>query len=164
MKKIFVSIAFVTIFLSAHAQTPEQAISNLHLLLQSAKVNFMDNLGQKLNEDASNGLVWYKTKYATLGASSRIIHQSVDNKNIYFIKYNTKNDDVYLKLMPTILAFIEEMHTMEESGNYVRRDYKDNQGMDVTEIKDKDGNHIINYFSNKESQNFYIFGMGNILK
>lgn len=60
-------------------------------------------------------------------------------------------------VMTIVDQFIDELNVMIQSGNYTGRDYKDAQSMDITEKKDKKGNRILEYGSDKETQNVYIF-------
>ena len=161
MKKTLIILLITLAIVNAKAQSTEHLISDLHILLSSAKTNFIDDMGEKYNENAASKTEYYNTKYATSGAKSLISKKLTDNTYtyIYAILYDTKGADAALKMMPVTDAYIDELNVMVQSGNYTGRDYKDEDGFDVTEINDKAGKHILDYFSNKEHQNIYIYGV-----
>ena len=78
---------------------------------------------------------------------------------VYIIRYNVKDlDAMYLKLMIMAQKYMDEFNVIAKSGMYLGRDYKNESGADVTEIKDKDGNNIVDYQSTKDQQMLIVFG------
>ena len=161
MKKIIVILLITLTIIKIKAQTTDHLISDLRVLISSAKTNFADDMGEKLSENTASKTVFYNTKYATSGAKSLISKKLTGNTYtyIYAILYDLKDADAVSRMIPVTDAYIDELNVMVQSGNYAGRDYKDEDGYDVTEINDKAGNHILDYFSNKEHQNIYIYGL-----
>ena len=161
MKKILLLLLVVTsIQFSATAQSP--VIKEFRALLQSAKTNFKDDIGEKIEEDTANNLAYYKTKKADFSViSSFIIHQLTNDGNTYVINYNVKDADAntLVLIMHIVDLYIDELNAMIKTGNYTGRDYNTDDGMSVSEIKDLNGNHILNYKSNKEVQRIVIYSI-----
>ena len=164
MKKL---ILFLSIFISlgnvSYAQTtPSPAVQKLRELIESAKTGFRDDTGDLIRQDKTKKINYYKTTKATAAAQTFIYKSTTDDPApVYVITYNLKDMETTMMTMVMTIVdqYIDELNIMVQSGNYVGRDYKDAQGMDITEVKDKKGNHILDYGSDKETQNIYIFGL-----
>ena len=164
MKKLILSFyIFISLCTLGQAQTiPTPAVQKLRLLIESAKTGFKDNTGDLIREDKTKKINFYKTKKETAGAQTFIYKSTTgDPAPVYVITYNLKGmEPTMMTMVMTIVdQYIDELNVMIQSGNYTGRDYKDEQGMDITEMKDKKGNHILDYGSDKETQNIYIFGL-----
>lgn len=162
MKKlVFFLLSTMLLQGAIQAQTAAPVIKDLKMLIQSAQDNFKDQLGEKVETDTVNKMIFYKTKMETAAAQTFILHLESNEKNIYVIKYNMKTLDVNLLKMLSIIVnlYVDELNNMVKSGNYTGRDYTDTDGMSITEINDNAGNHILDYSSNSETQNIYVFGL-----
>lgn len=47
---------------------------------------------------------------------------------------------------------------MVKSGNYTGDDYQGKNGLDITDIKDKEGNVVLSYTSTHEVLRIYLYG------
>jgi hypothetical protein len=157
MKKLtlLIIVAF-GIQLYAKAQTEPVQITQLHALLQSAKNNFADEIGKKIDEDTTSKSIYYETKKPTEAAETFIVHQA-SGQNMYVINYDGKGDKI-IKLITIVDKYIDELNNMAKTGNYTGEDYKSKSGKDVTDIKDKAGNLVLRYASDKETQSIYLYG------
>ena len=164
MKKT-ISVLF-TIFIllqtNIYAQdAPSPAVAQIRQLIKSAKTDFKDDMGTLIQEDKDTKISYYETKKPTAGAQTFIYSSSnPDVTPMYVINYDVKAMDTSMLglLMVIVNQYIDELNVMVKSGNYTGKDYKDANGMGVTDIKDKGGNYILRYQSNSEKQNIYIYG------
>ena len=165
MKKMifFLFIGFISLHGNIYAQAkPSPAILELRALVQSAKTGFKDDTGELLKEDKENKINYYKTKKETTAAQTFIFKtMGTDAAPVYVITYHVKGMDAMMMglVFKIVDQYIDELNLMVQSGDYTGRDYTDDQGMAITEMKDKKGNHILDYGSDKETQNIYIFGL-----
>jgi hypothetical protein len=125
-------------------------------LLKSAKNNFANDLGKVMETDSANHTIYYETKKPTKLAETFIVHQA-SGQNMYVISYDAKGDKV-AGVMPLVDHYLDELNNMLKTGNYTGKDYKNTQGKDVTDIRDKDGNLVLRYASNLENQSIFLYG------
>lgn len=163
MKKLLVLLIPILIFhFHVKAQTEAVVITQLHALLQSAKNNFQNDIGKKIDEDASTKTIYYETLKSSEAAETFIVHQAT-GQNMYVITYDGKGDKI-AKMIPIVNQYIDELNNMVKSGNYSGEDYKDKNGKDVTDVKDKAGNLVLRYASNTATQTIYLYGFANALE
>lgn len=157
MKKVlFLLIAIAGIQRFASAQTETPVITRLRDLLQSAKTNFVSDLDKKIDEDTTTHAIYYEPKIPVKGAESFFVHYS-SGLNMMVITYDAKGDKA-VEMMPIVDQYMDELNKMVKTGNFTGQDYKGKTGMDVTDLKDKEGNLILRYTSNREIQRIYIYG------
>lgn len=165
MKKLtLLFLVFVLCVYTAHAQSP--IIQEFRELIKSGQTNFTGEMGEKTQENPENKIVFYKTKRQRDIAviQSFIIHQTTENSNIYVIKYSLKDAEPKMLKLLTMLVqqYVEELNLMVKSGGYTGRNYKRDNGTEVfnvTEINDKAGNHILDFESNEDTKNIFLFGL-----
>ena len=76
----------------------------------------------------------------------------------YVIRYNVKDlDAMYLKLMIMAQKYMDEFNAMAKSGMY-GRDYQNESGANVAQIKDNQCHNIVDYQSTKDQQMLIVFG------
>jgi hypothetical protein len=157
MKNLLLSLTALFAFLpSVKAQTEGSLISNFHALLESAKTNFINDLDKKIDEDTVTHRVYYEARKPVTGAESFFVHQP-SGQNMMVITYDVKGDKA-VETMLVVDQYMNELNKMVKSGDYTGEDYKTKNGMDVTDIKDKEGDVIIRYTSTHETQRIYIYG------
>jgi hypothetical protein len=145
MKKAFlliIAILMLQVYVKAQTAAPE--ITELRDLLKSAKNNFANDLGKVMETDSANHTIYYETKKPS-------------GQNMYVISYDAKGDKV-AGVMPLVDHYLDELNNMLKTGNYTGKDYKNTQGKDVTDIRDKDGNLVLRYASNLENQSIFLYG------
>ncbi len=164
MKKI-ISLLFTFFILqqaSIYAQNvPSPAVKQIRYLIESAKNDFKDDIGELIQEDKESKITYYKTKQETAGAQT-FIYKSTnpDVTPMYVINYDVEAMETNMLgvFMSLVLQYVDELNVMGKSGNYTARDYTDDKGMGVTDIKDKNGKYILRYSSSKTKHNIYIYG------
>jgi hypothetical protein len=157
MKKfafIFLPFLFIGFYTKAQAVAP--VIVQLRELLVSAKTNFTADIDKKIQDDAS-GNSFYETKKKSEAAETAIVHTAISGQNMYMIILSNKADDV-AKVILLVDQYMDELNRMIKTGNYTGEDRKDNNGKDITEVKDKAGNIVLRYASDKASQIIYLYG------
>ncbi len=166
MKK---STLFLIIFLGLslqrtilYAQTdPSPAVKQLRSLIESAKTDFKGEMGELITEDKESKINYYKTLKKTAGAQTFIFKSNnAGATTMYVINYDTEAMDTQMLGLVLVIVgqYINELNVMVKSGLYTGRDYTDEKGMVVTDIKDLNGKYILRYQSNKTKQNIYIYG------
>ena len=155
-KAILLIIATLALQFYAKAQTVAPEITELRDLLKSAKNNFTNDLGKVMETDSATHTIYYETKKPTKLAETFIVHQA-SGQNMYVISYNAKGDNV-ANIITLTDHYIDELNNMLKTGNYTGKDYKNTQGKDVTDIRDKDGKLVLRYASNTENQSIYLYG------
>jgi len=155
-KKLLVIIALVTFGLSVHAQTEAPVITELHQLLQSAKSNFTNEIGKKVEEDTVTQNIYYEAKKPAVAADAFILHVKA-GQNMFILNYDATGDKL-TSLIPIVEAYLDEMNKMVKTGEYTGNDYKNEKGKAVTDVHDKAGNLILRYTSDTASQTVYLYG------
>ncbi len=157
MKKIlFLLVTALSFQLYANAQTEAPVITRLHALLQSARSNFINDLDKKIDEDTSTHTIYYEAKTQVKGAESFFVHQP-SGQNMMVITYDAKGDKA-VEMIPIVDQYIDELNKMVKTGNFTGDDYKSKAGLDITDLKDKEGNLVLRYTSSHEIQRIYIYG------
>ncbi len=162
MKKVLLTLAFLLPFLApAFAQEAKPVVKELRTILEGAPVGFPSFKGELLQKDESSGAAFYKSSHTPeLSIASHILVENpADKLSFYMIRYTIKDmDAMTLRLMMIIAQqYMDEMNAMVKTGKYVGRDYKMDNGMDVTEIKDKEGRMIVDYRSDADNQMVIVY-------
>ncbi len=164
MKKpiLVLLIALLAAPLSVMAQQISPVIQELRDLLMSARTNFKADIGAKDNVDSAGNVAIFRTRKETASAETFIMQPLHAETRTYVIRYNVQEmAPMMIPLMTNIVKqYIGEIRGMVASGNYTSRDYTDDAGMAVTEVKSKGGTHILDYASNAETQSIFVFGTG----
>lgn len=155
MKKLLLLSAFLLVTTFTKAQSADQAIADLHSLLNSARTNFASDIAAKFGEDAESKTDYYNTKRAAVGAKS-IIMKMPDNKYTYAMIYDIRAEGALDKVLPIVTAYTAEIESMVKSGKYIKTKTED--GNDTT-VKDKKGNTVLEFSWNIEFVNIYISGL-----
>ncbi|BAU52436.1 hypothetical protein [Mucilaginibacter gotjawali] len=157
--QLLIFIALVSFGLSAQAQTEAPVITELHQLLQSAKSNFTNEIGKKVEEDTVTQNVYYEAKKPAVAADAFILHVKA-GQNMFILNYDATGDKL-TALIPIVGQYIDELNKMVKTGDYTGNDYNNEKGKAVTDIHDKDGNLVLRYTSDKVSQTVYLYGFTN---
>ncbi|MDR3694600.1 hypothetical protein [Mucilaginibacter sp.] len=157
--KLLIIIALVTFGISVHAQTEAPVITELHQLLQSAKSNFANEIGKKVEEDTLTQNVYYEAKKPAVAADAFILHVKA-GQNMFVLNYDATGEKL-TALIPIVDQYINELNKMVKTGDYTGEDYNNAKGKAVTDIHDKDGNLVLRYTSDKASQTVYLYGFTN---
>lgn len=163
-KTIFLAfIIFLLVQKNIYAQNaPSPAVAQLRMLLESAKTDFKADTADLIQADKESKTNYYNTKKETEGAQTFILKSTdASATSMYVIDYDVEamETSMLVKFMPLVAKYVDELNLMVKSGNYTGRDYTDDKGRGVTDIKDKNGKYILRYASNKEHHYIYIYGI-----
>lgn len=143
------------------AQEPSAIIKELRGIIADAPIAFDSFLGDADGRDEASGTTFYKTKKEAVASIALpfIMHKESTGHRTFILRYNLNNlDAMMLKLMVVITqGYVDEMNAMVRSGNYTGRDYENSNGANVSEIKDLQGNHIMDYQSTKDQQMVIVY-------
>lgn len=157
MKKIiFVIIGIFAIHLYANAQTAAPVVIELRQLLQSAKTNFVNDLGKKIEEDPATKNVFYEAAKPAVEADAFVVHLNA-GQNMYVLNYDCTGEKIN-KMLPIVEQYLDELNKMVKESDYTGEDYKDKNGKAVTDIHDKAGNLVLRYTSVPATQTIYVYG------
>lgn len=144
MKKItFLTVLFLTICSSAKSQTTDRLIDNFKILLVESRTDFKSIQGEMVENDAEGKTAYYSCK-PTLGSTlEAICLNSNDNTSYFSAKYDYAKTDELLKATEILPGVLDVVNAMAQSGNYKGRDYTNSNNVGVTEVKDLNGNYIL---------------------
>jgi hypothetical protein len=154
-KTVLLGLTFLFGF-CAHAQDKEIILNNFKTLLKEAATDFKSLQQGLLEADSVNNTYYYKCS-ATLGSSLEAI---AINKNDLTVFYSSLFD--YSKttelikateILPDLLVIV---NNMVKTGNYKGRDYVSSSNVSVTEVKDLDGNYILDIETGSDNKNLRI--------
>lgn len=150
------AMMFVLTF-SAAAQSP--VIKNLRTVIADAPNGFVSLRGEVTEENKEKKATFYKSTLEAAGGDAFMVKMEQTGKVVYAIRYDIKNmQSAMLPLITKIIEqYIAELNEMVKSGKYTGREYTSDDGMSVTEINDQEGRHILDYSSNADWQNIYVF-------
>lgn len=168
MKKLsmlFATFLLLCISAAANAQEVSPLIKELRALVESGKTNFKNEVGAFIKTDQVLKTSIYKTKKETAAATT-LLMQSQDKQRVYMIRYDVANMNAdMVGLMAGIVdQYINELNAMVKTGAYTGKDGTDADGLDVTQVYDMAGNHVLDYKSTKEMQSIYLYGLNYELK
>ena len=164
MKSFLLSIAiFFAALLPLHAQEAAPIVKELRAILADAGTGFKSYRGEMIETDSATGVVYYKSTHTPQASISG--HYLIENNKtahrFYLIRYDIKAmDAMQLRIMNVMTQkYMEELNAMAGAG-FAGRDYKNAEGADVTEIKDKSGQNILDYQSDGDQQLIIVYGTG----
>jgi hypothetical protein len=158
MKKVLFFLLFAFAIVQASAQSP--AVLDFREFIKAIPTNFKTLEKEYLKE--SDGYKVYSSTKEDLFFSTNLITRHPTDGTAYLLRYNIKDLDAGILKMFMMIAqqYMDEINAMVKTGNYTGRDFKDGES-DVTELKDLEGNLIMQYISDKETHMLAFFGKKN---
>lgn len=148
--------------LRAQAQETAPIVAELRAVLADAGTGFQSYRGELIESDSASGVVYYKSTHTPQASISAhyLIENSKTKHRFYLIRYDIKALDAMQLRIMTVMAqkYMEELNAMASNGKFAGRDYKNEEGADVTELKDKSGQNIIDYQSDADQQMIIVYG------
>ncbi len=162
MKKLLFTLVLCLSFLSSvFAQEVAPVIQELRALLAEAGTGFQTSKGGLIEKDPATGTSYYKTTHPPEVSVSEhfLVEPDSEKPGFYIIRYNVKDmDAMTLRIMMVMTQkYVDELNAMVKSETYVGRDYKTDEGLNVTEIKDTAGRNIVDYRSDAENQMLIVY-------
>jgi len=142
-KTTFLIALFLTICSSIKAQTTDQLIDNFKSLLVESLTDFKNIQGEMVENDAENKTAYYASKISLASPLEAICLNSNDNTSYFSAKYEYANTNELLKASEILPGVLDVVNAMAQSGNYKGRDYTNSNNVGVTEVKDLNGNYIL---------------------
>lgn len=144
MKKSLLSlVVFMFFIFQGHAQTADQVKSNFKTLVIEAATDFKNIKGDVLENDAANKTVYYASSKSLGSTFEAICINSNDNTSYYSSKFEYSKTAELVKANQILPGILDEVNAMVKSGKYKGRDYKKTAVIDITELKDLEGNYIV---------------------
>jgi len=165
MNKLLLTLAlcfFGTASVSAQEAAP--VITELRAVLADAGTGFQSYLGELIETDSASGVIYYKSRHNPQASISAhyLIENNKTKHRFYLIRYDIKAlDEMQLRIMTVMTQkYMDELNAMVKTTRFDGRDYKNEEGANVTELKDKSGQNILDYQSDGEQQTIIVYGTG----
>jgi hypothetical protein len=158
MKKAFLILAFITIsFQTLSAQSP--IIKQFREIIKDAPNQFNTIQKELLQDNKEKNYKIYSSTIEDTAISKAMISKSLADGAVYVIRFDVESLDGMMLKMFTIISgqYITELNEMVASGNYTGKDYQNN-GETTTELKDLQGNVVVQYISNSTEHLVMVFG------
>lgn len=154
MKKIFLfTIALISISFHSRSQDTSAFRKDLIKLIAEAKNEFSSIQGPLEYQDTIKHKEYFTPKI-TLGSNDFFIQQQHDSAGAYramICSYNLTETTGLTNAIVYLPVILEEINKMNSSGKYRGRDYQEENGTNVTELKDTEGNYIMELASNEQA-------------
>jgi proline dehydrogenase len=151
-KRTLITALFLFVAIAVKAQTAAEITNNFKALLVESVTDFKNIQGEIVENDAENKVTYYACK-KTLGSTLEAICLNANDNTAYFsAKYDYGITDELLKateILPSLLVVINDM---VKTGKYTGRDYTNNSNVEITEVKDLDGNYILEIESGADNK------------
>lgn len=153
MKKIvLLAVVFLTFNNFLNAQTTEQITENFKRLLVESDTDFKSIQGNFVESDDANKLDFY-TCSTTLGSTyEKIIVNSVDHTVYFAAAFDYASTNELIKATEILPGILDVINAMVKSGKYTGRDYTNSKNEEITEVKDLQGNYIIEIATGAENK------------
>lgn len=158
MKKAILILAFITIaFQNLSAQSP--IIKEFREIVKDIPNQFNTIQKELLQDNTEKNYKIYSSTIEDSAISRAMISKSLADGAVYVIRFDVQSLDGMMLKMFTIISgqYITELNDMVASGNYTGKDYQNN-GETTTEIKDLQGNVVVQYISNSTEHLIMVFG------
>jgi hypothetical protein len=142
-KAILIFISVLLIGTITKAQSKEQYLNNFKSLLKEAESDFQNVLGKELEVDSARKSTYYACTKGLSSSFEAICINKGDNTTYFTCEYDYSKTTELIKANEILPGIIDNINSMIKSGKYKGRDYKNARGEDVTEVKDLEGNYIV---------------------
>jgi hypothetical protein len=154
MRKILLLIiVFNSILFQGKSQSADQVKSNFKTLLIEAGTDFKNIQGVFLATDAANKTTYYASSKSLGSTFEAICVNSNDNTTYYSSKFEYSKTSELIKANEILPGILDEVNAMVKSGKYTGRDYDKNDIISITEVKDLEGNYILEIESKTDKVN-----------
>lgn len=158
MKKAFLILAFITISVQTiSAQSP--IIKQFREIIKDAPNQFANFQKDLIKDTPEKNNKLYSSTVEDTPISRNLISKTIEEGSVYIIQFDVQSLDGMMLKMFTIISgqYIAELNEMVKSGNYTGKDYNEN-GESTTQLKDLQGNTVVQYISNEKEHLVLIFG------
>jgi hypothetical protein len=142
-KNLLLLFVFMMFIFHGNAQTADQVKTNFKSIVLEAATDFKNIQGAVLENDAANKTAYYATSKSLGSTFEAICVNSNDNTTYFSSKFEYSKTAELVKANEILPGILDEVNTMVKSGKYKGRDYNKSAGVDITEVKDLEGNYIV---------------------
>lgn len=144
MKKVTLLPVLFLFFCSfVSAQTTTELVNNFKTILVEAATDFKNIQGEVVENYPEDKVTYYASK-KTLGSPLEAICLNLnDNTNYFSAKYDYASTQELIKASEILPGVLDVVNAMVKTGKYTGRDYTNNENIGITEVKDLDGNYIL---------------------
>ena len=136
---------------NSFAQSSSEIIKNFRSLINEAATDFVNLQLENLGTDSNLNITFHECSLS-LGASMEAICYDNDDQTVYYSsKFDYTNTDELLVAIDILPGILEVVNEMNDSGLYIGRDYTTSDNVYVTELKDLNGNYIVEIESDDAS-------------
>jgi hypothetical protein len=154
MKKSFLFIVVILIFgIRSNAQTADQVKANFKTLVIEAATDFKNVQKEVLEIDTSTRTEYYACNKSLGSTFEAICVNANDNTTYFSSKFEYSKTSELIKANEILPGILDEVNAMVKSGKYKGRDYDKNENVSITEVKDLEGNYIIEIESRTDKVN-----------
>ncbi|MCC7522094.1 MAG: hypothetical protein IT220_10705 [Flavobacteriaceae bacterium] len=127
---------------NSFAQSNAEITENFRTLILEAATDFANLQEENLGTSAETNTTFFQCSL-TLGAPMEAICVNTEDQTVYFSsKFEFSNTDELLTAIEILPGILEVVNEMNDSGQYIGRDYTNDENIGVTELKDLNGNYI----------------------
>jgi hypothetical protein len=159
MKHTLILFIFLGSFLTGKAQDTSSFRRDLRSLLTEAQNEFKAVEGPLEYQDTIRHKEYFNPKI-TLGSNDHFIQQQHDDAGAYramICSYNLTETTGLMNAIVYLPVILDELNAMNSSGKYKGRDYKEENGTNVTELTDQEGNYIMELASTEQAITLRIY-------
>jgi hypothetical protein len=142
-KKLFLIIVFMSLLFQSQAQTAAEVKSNFKSLVLEAATDFKKVQKEALEIDPSARTEYFACNKSLGSTFEAICVNSNDNTTYFSSKFEYSKTAELVKANEILPGILDEVNAMVKSGKYKGRDYNKSAGVDITEVKDLEGNYIV---------------------
>jgi hypothetical protein len=149
MRKSLSTLLLTAIAICAHAQSSYKI--TFIQLLNDAQEKFSNSIGTEINKDTNPNAKYYTTNIGFGVGKESITVTTQNNKAIYSCSlYNLETDQLMIavKVLEDVLQVV---NLYVKAGKYSGRDYTDDSGNEITELKTIDGQMALKIISYPEN-------------
>jgi len=152
-KHILLLVTIITLSVTVNAQTKEQIIKNFKTLIVEAKTDFKNVKGELIDIDTAFKITYYDCSVNLGSELEGIGIDNVDGATYHTSIFDYERPGELIKANDIISGIVDEVNVMVKSGKYTGSDYKKTDNIDITEVKDLDGNYIVEIESKYDATN-----------
>jgi hypothetical protein len=153
MKRNIFTLLIILLATLSRAQDTSAFHNDLKHLITEAQNEFTSIQGKLEYEDTIKHKKYFSPTI-TLGSNDHFIQQLQDSEGTYralIYSYNLTETNGLTNAVAYLPIILDEFNAMHLSGKYEGRDYKEENGTSVTELKDTEGNYIMELASTEQS-------------
>ncbi|MBS1756894.1 MAG: hypothetical protein JSU03_06410 [Bacteroidetes bacterium] len=152
MKHLFFALLFLMCFSVVKAQDTTFYRKNIEMLLKDAQNEFVASQGALDHIDTAKQRKYYVVNVDFKCGLSAILQNLDDNSKVAIFYFDLSNNDDLLNSLPFTKVAVDIINEMNQSGKYFGKDFNNDDESSTTELKDADGNYIMELTSSSKDK------------